>query len=199
MNKNKLTLSTYNEISETYGEKNRLNDTVQMQQYQFAKYLQEGAIYDFGCGTGRDVNAFTQMGFETVGFDGSQAMLDTANRLYPGNRFHHFDMLTPEWDFATRPNGIWACASLLHFERNDFVSVFAQLVDLLDDNGLFYLSLKTRENLSSEITGGRFFQYYPKEWLDRFIDSYPELEILHCEQSDRNEDSFVSYYLRKLA
>jgi len=39
-------------------------------------------------------------------------------------------------------NGIWACASLLHVQRDDMVATINKLLGLLQSNGVLYASWK---------------------------------------------------------
>lgn len=198
MNNNSKTLRTYEKISKEYAEINAVNDAVQLQRELFDSYLKKGTIYDFGCGTGRDVHAFSQMGYEAIGFDGSEAMLSVAKKMYPGHPFRQLDMLEPNWGIEDKPDGIWACASLLHFENDGFIRVFNRLAELLKNGGIMYFSVKVKSILSTEFIDGRFFQYYTREWLDDFIKTFRELDILRYEENENRSDCFSSYFLKKM-
>lgn len=198
MNKNKETLKTYEKIAKQYSELNASNETITQHQILFHSLLKKGIIYDFGCGTGRDVKYFSEIGYQVKGFDASESMLDIAKKNFPNNHFQKLDMLTKEWDIAERPNGIWACASLLHFNEKDFKEVFNKLVNLLNHNGILYFSLKLKSELSNEFVDGRFFQYYTKELLDNFISEFNELSLIHYEENKSKNDTFGSYFLKKI-
>lgn len=198
MNHNKKTLETYKKIAKQYAKTNEKNDVVQFQREKFASFLQEGRmIYDFGCGTGRDVYAFNRMGYKAIGFDASEEMLSAAKEKYPNESFLRLNMLEKDWEIAEKPDAIWACASLLHFEKEDFINVFKKLMRLLKSDGYFYFSVKIKPTVSTEVVEGRFFQYYTKEWLDEFIQTFNELEILYYEENKRGSDCFSSYFLKK--
>lgn len=198
MSKNKKTLKTYETIAGEYAKINAFNETVQLQRELFHSFLKEGLIYDFGCGTGRDVAAFNEMGYETKGFDASHAMLKIAKSTFPNLYFEKFDMLSDECSIKEQPDGIWSCASLLHFDKKDFEIVFIKLVNLLKVNGFFYFSVKIRSEIKDEFVNGRFFQYYTKEFLDEFISKNNNLEVLHYEENQSKTDCFGSYFLRKI-
>lgn len=197
MKNNKETLKTYERIAQTYATLNADNETIRSHRERFNTYLNEGVVYDLGCGTGRDVYAFTQMGYKAFGFDGSEAMLAMAKQTYPHMYFEQLDMLESDWGLTTKADGIWSCASLLHFEVDDFKNVFSKIITQLKDDGVFYCSLKIKPSVSSDTVDGRFFQYYSKQWLDNFIESFTVLDVLHYEENSRGNDTFASYFIKK--
>jgi 2-polyprenyl-3-methyl-5-hydroxy-6-metoxy-1,4-benzoquinol methylase len=78
----------------------------------FLALLKPGArILDAGCGSGRDLKAFSERGYQVVGLDASELMVRLA-REHSDQQVHHlaFQEVTYKEEF----DGIWACASLLH-------------------------------------------------------------------------------------
>ena len=83
----------------------------------FLRYLPDNAlILDLGCGSGRDTLAFKNKGYQVVATDYSKKLVDEASKLVGIDvRFESFYELSE----LNLYDGIWACASLLHCERND--------------------------------------------------------------------------------
>lgn len=83
----------------------------------FVDYLPEHArIIDVGCGSGRDVKAFLDMGYQAIGLDASEEMAREAGE-HLGIEVITCDMA--EWIAEDPFDGIWCCASLLHLHEDD--------------------------------------------------------------------------------
>ncbi len=106
----------------------------------FCRYLpKSGIILDVGCGSGRDALYFSQLGYTVDAFDYSESLVELARKntgldiqqgsfydIYANNRY----------------TGIWACASLLHCDRDRLPEVIQKFVNALTDDGICYLSFK---------------------------------------------------------
>ena len=85
---------------------------------RFTSCLPEQAlILDFGCGSGRDTRAFLEAGYRVEAADGSAELCARASE-YAGIPVKQ--MLFSELDERDRYDGIWACASILHFPRRSW-------------------------------------------------------------------------------
>ena len=58
-------------------------------------------------------------------------------------------------DYTNTFDGVWACASLLHAEREKLPGIICKINDALKPGGILYMSFKYGE--SSEERNGRFF------------------------------------------
>ena len=106
----------------------------------FLAELPEGAyILDVGCGSGRDILAFKNKGYQVDAIDYSEELVIKASRLtgipIKLKSFYEVD------DYEAY-DGIWACASLLHCERDRLIEVVGKLVNALKQNGVLYMSFK---------------------------------------------------------
>ena len=106
----------------------------------FLAELQEGTrILDVGCGSGRDTLAFKNKGYQVDAIDYSEELVKKATRLtgipIKLKSFYEID------DYEAY-DGIWACASLLHCERNHLKEVIGKLLSALKPNGVLYMSFK---------------------------------------------------------
>lgn len=99
---------------------------------------QPQAILDFGCGPGRDLKTFRDLGFEAIGLDGSSSLLAIARS--------HADCEVWQQDFlqldlpAARFDGVFANASLFHVPRSALPGVLAQLFATLKPGGVLFCS-----------------------------------------------------------
>lgn len=109
-------------------------------------------ILDVGCGSGRDSLAFKNKGYEVVAMDYAEELVKKATEL-TGISVRHQSF----YDIAEREayDGIWACASLLHCERERLVEVLQKLVLALKSGGALYMSFKYGD--SDREKDGRYF------------------------------------------
>jgi SAM-dependent methyltransferase len=129
---------------------------------RFLKYIRPGGrILDAGCGSGRDLKAFRDRGFDPVGIDASSALAELAV-IFSGAicipmRFESLKFEVP-FDAA------WACASLLHLPKHRLLPVLRRLHRNLVEDGVLFASVQVGEGERS-LPDGRFFAYYaPNEF-----------------------------------
>lgn len=95
-------------------------------------------ILDFGCGPGRDLKQFTDLGHDAYGLDGSESFCRMAHE-YSGCKVYHqnfIDISLPSLFF----DGIFANASLFHVPKTDLTSLLQVLHASLKENGIFFSS-----------------------------------------------------------
>jgi len=106
----------------------------------FVDCLPPGArILDAGCGSGRDVKAFSEMGFDVEAFDASAELVALARQL-SGKPIAQ--MRFQDVDAVEKYDGIWCCASLLHVSDAELPGVMTKLAMALKPGGVGYLSFK---------------------------------------------------------
>lgn len=106
----------------------------------FIQYLpQDAFILDLGCGSGRDTLAFKRKGYRVEALDYSKELAALASQQ-TGQQVR----LESFYDFSDQSkfDGIWACASLLHCERNQLPNVIQRIFNALKPNGIGYMSFK---------------------------------------------------------
>ncbi|MDE8556368.1 class I SAM-dependent methyltransferase [Pantoea vagans] len=106
----------------------------------FVSCLPPGArILDAGCGSGRDVKAFGEMGFAVEAFDASAELVALACQLSgkPVTQMRFQDVNAVE-----KYDGIWCCASLLHVSDAELPEVMTKLAIAMKPDGIWYLSFK---------------------------------------------------------
>ncbi len=126
--------------------------------------LKEGMlILDVGCGSGRDSLYFAKLGLEVTAIDGSATFIDIAK--HPDNQDHAYQA-NINWQHCTFEEirqknwqkqfiGIWACASLLHISYEELPVLIDTLIDMLTDDGIFYVSFKYGN--TERLNDNRFF------------------------------------------
>jgi len=162
--------------------------------HRFLEVLPEGArVLDACCGSGRDAKYFVDHGLDVVAFDASEKMVNHT-REHAGVKVEQLrlDQLQYKEEF----DGVWACASLLHVRKDEFVSTFQNLVNALKSSGVIYVSLKQSE--SNVPAGGRHFSYYSADEVNGIISDQPGLELLDLWFDENSACGWINFLAKRL-
>ena len=192
----KQTLNYYNTNAVQFIENTRDVDFTSIQN-NFLKYLPKKAhILDLGCGSGRDSKFFLEHGYEVTAIDGSEELCKLASE-YIGKEVKH--MLFEELSDIEVYDGIWACSSILHLEKDTLHSVLLKIKDALRNGGYFYTSFKYGEYEGDR--NGRYFTDMTEESLKKLISDIPEINIVefHITEDVRpeREEKWLNVILKK--
>ena len=132
-------------------------------------------ILDLGCGPGRDLKTFTQLGHKAIGLDGSSRFAEMA-RAYSGcevwrQDFLHLDLPPAMFD------GIFANAVLFHVPGRELPRVLGELRAALKTRGVLFSS-NPRGNNEEGWNQGRYGAYWDLSTWRRYLTAagYEELE-----------------------
>ncbi len=196
MDNTEFTLNYYNQQAEAF-----VQGTVDVEfsdlQNQFMEMLPAGGtILDLGCGSGRDSKAYKSAGFRVIAVDGSEALCKIAGE-YIGQpvlccRFQNLEI-------KEQLDGVWACATLLHLDKDDVVLTMQRLTKSLKQGGIFYVSFKYG-NFSGE-RNGRFFTDMTEDTFREVLSKVDGLSIVkqmitEDARPDRNE-KWLNVFLKK--
>lgn len=194
---NTKTIEYYNENVDKF-----VNDTQDVvfcaTQDLFLSYLNEGnSILDLGCGSGRDTKYFLSKGYKVDATDGSMEICKVASD-YTGINVKC--LLFNELDEIDKYDGIWACASILHLDRDDLIDVFHRIARALKDNGILYTSFKYSE--FEGVRNGRYFTDFTLESFNEFQTNIPEFIIekkwiTSDVRAGREDDKWLNLIMRK--
>jgi len=161
----------------------------------FEAYLKPGSlILDAGCGVGRDSRYFNSIGHEVIAFDASEEMVRLSSQVSG----IHVIKSTFE-DFCTEKvfDGIWACASLLHLNREILPSVLKRFASFLKPDGIFYMSFKHGDR--TYIKDDRYFNCYDEKSFEQLIAKLDILKIVNLYQSsDARKGREDEYWLNAI-
>ncbi|NAS00351.1 class I SAM-dependent methyltransferase [Acinetobacter haemolyticus] len=155
----------------------------------FLKYLPEQAsILDLGCGTGRDSFAFKNKGYQVEAIDYSAELVKKAKEL-TGIEVRQQSFY--ELNESEKYDGIWACASLLHCDRDCLPEVIGRIFKALKPNGVCYMSFKYG-NTDRE-KDGRSFTDLDEEQARELLDQLEGVTVLQQwntvdKRPDRDEE-----------
>lgn len=156
-------------------------------------------ILDLGCGPGRDLLAFKQLGHQAIGVDGSREFVQMA-RAYSGctvweQNFLELDLPPAHFD------GIFANASLFHVPSASLPDVLTRLHRALNSNGVLFTS-NPRGNNEEGWQAGRYGVYHDLEQWRGFLvaSGFVELEHYYRPQGlPREQQNWLASVWRKVA
>ena len=130
-------------------------------------------ILDFGCGPGRDLLRFLELGHEVVGLDGCAAFVQHAKSLCDAEIWHqdflHLELPAESFD------GVFANASLFHVPSQELPRVLSELHASLKPFGALFASNPRGDNAEGW-SGERYGTYHDAEsWCALFREAHFEL------------------------
>lgn len=165
-NTSMVTLGHYDQHADRFWRDTRDHDVAQNIDALLRNLKGKGpfSILDFGCGPGRDLKNFRDLGHETIGVDGSFRFVEMA-RAYSGCEVWQQDFLRlnlPTEHF----DGIFANASLFHVPSQELPRVLRELRAALKSDGVMFSSNPRGDNQEGW-NGSRYGCYYDWDtWRD---------------------------------
>ena len=140
----------------------------------FLVLLPESArILDLGCGSGRGTLAFKRKGYEVEAIDYSEQLVKKAIQL-TGVQVNHQSFYN--LDYIAVYDGIWACASLIHCERNRLAEVLQKMLRVLKPHGVIYMSFKYGD--SDREKDGREFTDLNEQQAQELLAQFDQVSLV---------------------
>lgn len=164
MEKKYDTLDYYNKNAKIYCEQTLVGN-LQENYEKFLKYLpQDAYILDFGCGSGRDSKYFIENGYKVKAIDGSAEMCKLSSK-YINQEVNCIKF--EELNDINTYDGIWACSSILHVEKENLRNILIKMINALKVNGIIYTSFKI--GTGYEIKEGKYYNYLTKDEMEQTL------------------------------
>jgi SAM-dependent methyltransferase len=127
----------------------------------------------------------------------AEEMAKSASKL-TGIEVHQLGFL--DIDYENKFDGIWACASLLHLNREELPIAFEKLHKALKSNGIMYCSFKIRDKDFSR--GNRTFTCFTEESFRAFIQPLNLFNVIetyktHDKREGRSEELWMNAIIKK--
>lgn len=203
MNVLKKTQETYQQIASDYAQVNQERSLLDAQIEQFVALLPKGGlVVDVGCGPGWDTAVFQSHHLTPIGLDLNHEMM-CVGRDECGILSSMVQADMRHLPFAGKIDGIWACASLLHLEREDVLPTLREFHRVLKPDGVVYLSVKLGSGeewtpMSYNRSLSRFFAYWQPETLDPLLET-AAFHIIDGWEEQGRRDTWLVRYARKCA
>ena len=175
MDRARTTQDSYDRHAAQYLERNQDRSLLRPWMRRFTELLpSDGPVLDLGAGPCLDSAELRSLGLRVISADRSRRMLLAKHQEIPGPRVQADMRQLPfrENSFA----GVWACASLLHVDRDELVPVLSGIRKVLVSSGVLFVSLKhgTGESWDTSKFGPdapRWFTYWSDDDLDASLGS----------------------------
>jgi len=158
------TLEYYNKNAKIYCDQTLVGN-LQENYNKFLEHLQSNAyILDFGCGSGRDSKYFLDNGYNVKAIDGSIEMCKLASKYI---NQEVTCMKFEELNDINTYDGIWACSSILHIEKENLSDILIKMISSLKVNGIIYTSFKIGTGYA--IKEGKYYNYLTKDEMIQIL------------------------------
>ena len=191
---------SYDQVAAEYLERSRDRSLLRPWMRRFRERLPaNGLVLDLGAGPCLDSAELRTLGLRVISVDRSRRMLIAAQQEILGPRVQA-DMR----HLAFRPNciaGVWACASLLHLERDELVPAISGIRDVLVSSGVLFVSLKygsggTWDTSKFGAEAPRWFTYWSEEGVDSSLRS-AGFEIVESGTQEVRQDRWIARIARR--
>jgi SAM-dependent methyltransferase len=172
------TLGHYDRNAESFWRGTRDHDVLQNIEALLAHIRGEPpyTILDFGCGPGRDLKAFADLGHVAVGLEGSARFAEMA-RAYSGCEVLQQDFLKLDLP-AGRFDGVFANAALFHVPGQVLARVLSELRAALKPRGVLFSS-NPRGNNEEGWNQERYGAYWDLATWRRYLSEAGFDELAH--------------------
>ena len=173
-----LTLDHYNEHAEAFWQGTRDHDVSQniTALLQAIEDKPPFTILDFGCGPGRDLKVFLELGHLAIGLEGAARFAAMA-RNYSGCEVWEQDFLKLDLP-ESRFEGVFANAALFHVPSQALPRVLGELLASLKPGGVLFSSNPRGENQEGW-NDGRYGVYHDLEAWRRYLVAAGFVELAH--------------------
>lgn len=167
------TIDYYNKRAEEFTASTLKVDMESLYQPFLELLPQSARILDLGCGSGRDSLAFKNKGYYVDAMDYSEELVKKATELtdIPVKYQSFYDL-----NEVSVYDGIWACASLLHCQRNRLSEVLEKMVQALKPHGVIYMSFKYGD--SDREKDGREFTDLNEQQAQELLAQFDQVSLI---------------------
>jgi ubiquinone/menaquinone biosynthesis C-methylase UbiE len=170
MDKKQKTIQTYNnQVAQFVDKFNSIGALVEDVKLAFSHiHVSNPNVLEIGCGNGRDAKEIVKYTKDYLGMDASEKLIDEARKKTPSTKFEVADF--ENFEFPINLDIIFAFASLLHADKDNFKKILEQAYEALNVNGIFFISLMNgnyHELTKNEVNDQRTFYYYTPAEVER--------------------------------
>jgi SAM-dependent methyltransferase len=129
-----------------------------------------GRTADIGCGGGREVAFLAANGFDAVGYDASDALLENARLRYPRLKFA--TAVLPALDGVPDAafDNVLCETVIMHLRRPQILRSVRRLIGILRPAGTLYLSWRVTEGADLRDSRGRLYSVFQSSLIREALD-----------------------------
>ncbi|HWQ60187.1 MAG TPA: class I SAM-dependent methyltransferase [Candidatus Fimivivens sp.] len=162
----------YDKIAEKYAE--LFSEVKELFEEYVALLPENGRVIDIGCGVGTEAGYLSDHGFDVIGIDFSEGMLEQARKAYPDVDFRKADFREMPSDIG-KADGVVASYSLIHIPKVDVTGVLQDIRRILKEEGMVFLGLQMGESgemfVDEPLKKGEqlFLNIFSREEIERLL------------------------------
>ena len=191
---------SYDRVADQYLERSRDRSVLRPWMHRFKERLPSNdLVLDLGAGPCLDSAELRSLGLRVISLDRSWRMLMAAHQEIAGPRV--------QADMSQLPfqpeciSGVWACASLLHLDRDQLVPAVSGIRSVLVSGGALFVSLKHGRGEAWETAkygpdAARWFTYWSEDELDSALRS-AGFDILESASQAAVHDTWIARIARR--
>lgn len=205
MDKNTITISTYNKIASLYDKAYPVEKLDIKHIKKFISLIPKGGkILDVGCGTGTITKQVSEKGFYVEGIDLSEGMLKQARKNLPEVTFKKMDMR--KLDYPDKSfDALLVTYSLIHIPSYEIPNTIKGFYRVLKSGGIMMIFVqkgKPDKLVEEPLMPGKymFFNFFTKERLSNYLQN-AEFKIIYQreEKGPSYENVPSNYYIYIIA
>jgi 2-polyprenyl-3-methyl-5-hydroxy-6-metoxy-1,4-benzoquinol methylase len=193
-----LTRQTYNKLAIEWSTTHNIKTFWQEEMEQFNKFLPKGKILDVGSGAGRDARKLVDYGYDYIGTDYSDRLIEQARKSNPGLIFKEHSVY--DLEFEKLFDGFWCAALLLHIPKKRIQEAMKAIRKNMKTGAVGFISTKEGNGEGIEARGGlkdydRLIAYWQNEDF-RNILTQEGFEILQEGKKPYEDSVWLTYIVR---
>jgi 2-polyprenyl-3-methyl-5-hydroxy-6-metoxy-1,4-benzoquinol methylase len=126
------------------------------------RYFTPGSAADIGCGSGRDAAWLHAHGFDAVGYDASEGLLEQARTRYPNLHFSQATLPELAGLVTGQFRNVLCETVIMHLESTQIAPSVRRLLDILEPGGTLFLSWRVTEGTSLRDSHQRLYSSFDK-------------------------------------
>ncbi|MBI2507979.1 methyltransferase domain-containing protein [Candidatus Woesearchaeota archaeon] len=197
---NAQTVALFDRYAEQYSEIT-FSNILQYELNRFISFLPRNAkILDIGCGSGRDVQYFMDYGFQAVGIDASEKMIEEAKRRVTDGGFKIMKMQS--LDFPKESfDAAWILDAISFIDKKDILKFLPSLYNVLKNDAVIFISARQgvgETEVEYEKLGNNKIKiaFFYQEEIEELL-SKNGFEIINIFTQDGEDFTWINAYARK--
>jgi SAM-dependent methyltransferase len=128
-----------------------------------------GRTADIGCGSGREVAFLASNGFDAIGYDASDALLDQARARYPKLSFQPACLPELAGFHDGSFDNVLCETVIMHLPRGQIAPAVHRLLQVLKPGGILYLSWRVTDGTDLRDPVGRLYTAFDGELVRKAL------------------------------